>query len=305
FPLAFIMVGDLFTGQRRNIAISNTMLVVMSAGVVHPFLGGILTLFSWRYVFLSFAVAIPIFVAAYRILPETCPLLQTEPDQVGEISPENIPQLEDLKPSQNISNPTVWAAVLGVIVLGTLYFFITFGTFTLFTSYYIEQGLGWTSFETGIMQSFPSIVSVLLLTKFGSLMGRWAKPSLILGSFIALGIGCVSFVFPPSILWLIVASVAIGISRAIAFTALSAYILDLSSPTTRGKATAIYESTLKIGQTYGPFLFALVYLSAAEMLAAPFMAGTLLSGVACVLCLPLIRFTSRTGLGGPTLKPQK
>jgi MFS family permease len=101
--------------------------------------------------------------------------------------------------------------------------------------------------------------------------------------------------------WLIIASLALGISRAIAFTTLSAYILDLSSPVTRGKTTAIFESALKVGQTYGPYLFALVYSGANETLAAPFLVGALLSGIGGVMCLPLIRFTSKTGLGGPPL----
>jgi MFS family permease len=302
FPLAFIIVGDLYSGQKRNQAMSNTMLVVMSAGVIHPFLGGILTLFSWRYVFFSFIITIPIFLAATQILPETSPFIKSEglpdPNNPNEILPP-----EGKNPiKEEASTSTAWGAIFGVIVLGVLYFFIGFGTFTLFTSYYIEQGLGWTSFETGIMQSFPSIVSAILLTRFGPVMGRFAKPSLILVSFIGTGVACVSFALPPHLMWLIIASLAIGISRAIAFTTLSAYILDLSSPITRGNATAIYESSLKIGQTFGPYLFALVYSSANEALAAPFLFGALFSGVGCITCLPLIRFTSRTGLGGPTLK---
>ena len=299
FPLAFIIVGDLYSGHQRNVAISNTMLVVMSAGVIHPLLGGFLTLFSWRYVFFSFFIAIPIFLVAFRVLPETSPLMQSNKDQVSESTPNKVKIEEETNIPLDPSIPTPWLVVLGVIVIGTLYFFITFGTATLFTGYYVEQGLGWTSLETGIISSFTSIISALLLTKFGSLMGRRAKPLLILGSFLALGIGCLSFALPPNIFWLIIASLALGVSRAVAFTSLSAYILDLSSPTTRGKTTAVYESTLKIGQTYGPFLFALVYLGASQALAAPFLVGALLSGVGCFLCVPLIRFTSRTGIGGP------
>jgi MFS family permease len=302
FPLAFIIVGDLFTGHERNLAMSNTMLVVMAAGTIHPFLGGILTLFSWRYVFFGFIVAIPIFLAASRVLPETSPFIKKEENNDSETKTVAQTQKDDPLSTNVPSFSTAWAAVLGVIILGILFFFIIFGTFTLFTSYYVEQGLGWTPFETGIIQSLTSVVSVLLLTKFGSLTERYSKPVLIFISYLALGVACFSFALPPYVLWLIVTSLSVGIGRAIAFTTLSAYILDLSSPLTRGKAIATYESSLKIGQTYGPYLFALLYLGAGEVLAAPFIAGTVFSGIGCILCLPLIRYTSKTGLGKPTHK---
>ncbi len=305
FPLTFIILGDLYEGQQRNIAISNTMLVVMGAGILHPLIGGILTLFSWRFVFYSFIIAIPIFLIALKILPETCPLIaQRQQSTRGTANTPNSDSLEKAPPhleKSGIPRPDhhsskLKVAILAVIFIGSMYFFITFGTFMFFTAYYVEQGLGGTPFETGLVQSLQSVVSVLVLTKLAFIMERVSKPILILGSYLALVVGCLTFALPPSLVWVWVASVSLGLSRGVAFTALSAYILDLSSAATRGRNTAVYEATIKIGQTLGPYMFGVAYLEAGSILATPFLLGTVLSSLVCGVCLPMIYFNPQVDL---------
>lgn len=71
FPLASAVVTDLFVGEQRSKLMGWKSAVGAAAGVVFQLIGGILAVYSWRYVFFGFLVVIPIIILVYFALPET------------------------------------------------------------------------------------------------------------------------------------------------------------------------------------------------------------------------------------------
>jgi DHA1 family bicyclomycin/chloramphenicol resistance-like MFS transporter len=81
FSIARAMLSDLMTGDRLARALSLTMMVMTTAPLIAPTLGGeILTLFGWRSIFIALAVIGSITaIATWLFLPETLAMENRQP----------------------------------------------------------------------------------------------------------------------------------------------------------------------------------------------------------------------------------
>ncbi|MHA1860852.1 MAG: MFS transporter, partial [Candidatus Ranarchaeia archaeon] len=274
--------------------------------VVVPFLGGFLTLISWRLTFFSFIIALPILLAVYFVLPETNPKFRASDMPIGDgklignsdISPQlsSSVQCADLRSS---GPNRLTLVMMAVMILGFSYFVTTFGALNLFTAYYVEFGLLQSPVITGLFQTAQSIIALVLNMFMSRLMIRTSKPTLIATAFFLMAGGCGFFIFPPTLLCFAIATVLIGLSMGIAFSVLNAYVLDIAPPMKRGLFTSLFQAFIKFAQTSGPILIGFGFTLSGNQIMAPFSIGLGVSVFAGLLCLPLILHAKKTGIGQP------
>ena len=150
YPLAIIILGDLFEGDKRGHAVGNLYSVLRVVGIVIPLTGGFLTLISWRWTLFSSIVAFPIALFAFKVVPETKPTDALSPTLPG--------ASEDIRHEKKFSG----FAVIGVVLLGLLLFLFFAGGLRLFTPYYVELGLGFSPAETGIILALRMVLVTLV-----------------------------------------------------------------------------------------------------------------------------------------------
>jgi MFS family permease len=313
FPMAFIILGDLFTGETRTRAVSQSFVIIGVISILIPFLSGWLTIISWRLTFLSFTISLPIIIAFYYLVPETHPM-QVHPTQTGNpedhrLSPTHSEHKNEAargNPDPHHSTQTLhrvsWFAITGIMLMGVCYFLVVFGSVNLFRPFYVEDGLGLTAVETGVISSAQNFVTTSTVLGFSGVGARRSKPWILFIGFSLIGGGCVGMMFPPQLIWLLVTTVVIGVGKGVTNPALNSYTLDLTSPRIRGRVTALFQSMARIGQSAGPYLFSTAYVVLGEWLAIPFWLGAIMCGVAVIIVVPMIRYTNRTGVGKPISK---
>ena len=307
FPLAFIILGDLFQGETRSRAVSRSFIVIGIISILTPFIGGWLTVISWRLNFLSFGISLPLMGAVYYLVPETHPsVYQTSSISIKpQVNPLTEGDSQTHDPVRSPETPSFplpafqvsWKAITGVMLVGLCYFFLIFGAINLFRPLYVELGLGLTSVETGIWSSAQNLFTTLAVIVFGGIVATRSKPWILLIGFLIIGAGSLFLTLPPFIGWMWISTLIIGLGKGIANPVMNSYTLDLTSPAIRGRVTALFQSMARIGQSAGPFLFSTLYVLMGAWLALPFLLGSLMCGFAVIMLLPLIQYTNRTGQG--------
>ena len=302
FLVGFTILGDLFEGDQRGYAIGFASTINMAFAILTPYLGGFLTTFSWRYTFISYAVAIPLFFVILFKLPETNPTTTLHSNNVKSTdrilaSPKLIDSDEVIREGEP-SKISRWPFVF-ISVIGICYFLTSFASTQLFLPYYIEEGLSQTPLYTGTILALRYVITTFVSFQMGWLMARVSKPVLLAVSFGSLAGGCLMYIPLPSYIALFSGTILIAISGGIMFAAYNAYVLDIAPIRYRGMLMSATQVSIKIGQTIGPNLGGAIYIVFQNQIRAPFFLGLWISISGILLMIPLIRFTQQTGKGLP------
>lgn len=105
---------------------------------------------------------------------------------------------------------------------------------------------GWLTFSYAILQFVCAPI-------LGGLSDRYGRRPVLLLSMFGMGVDYLFLAFAPSIFWLFVSRIILGITGA-SITAASAYIADVSTPEKRAQNFGLLGMALGIGFTLGPSL---------------------------------------------------
>lgn len=103
---------------------------------------------------------------------------------------------------------------------------------------------GWLTFSYAILQFVCAPI-------LGGLSDRYGRRPVLLLSMFGMGVDYLFLAFAPSIFWLFVSRIILGITGA-SITAASAYIADISTPEKRAQNFGLLGMALGIGFTLGP-----------------------------------------------------
>ncbi|MHA1713453.1 MAG: MFS transporter [Candidatus Ranarchaeia archaeon] len=116
-------------------------------------------------------------------------------------------------------------------------------------------------------------------------------------AFLLFTSGFLFYMFPLSILWLLLATIMFAGGIGLIFLTLNAYVIDLTTSQERGFITSTYQSITKLGQTIGPPFFTYSYTVTDAALATPFLLAADVTLVAIGVSVPMINHTRRTRQG--------
>lgn len=126
---------------------------------------------------------------------------------------------------------------------------------------------GWLTFSYAILQFVCAPI-------LGGLSDRYGRRPVLLLSMFGMGVDYLFLAFAPSIFWLFVSRIILGITGA-SITAASAYIADISTPEKRAQNFGLLGMALGIGFTLGPSIGGL--FSTMWGMRAPFLVTAALS----------------------------
>lgn len=241
--LSMALIGDVFTGDERAAAMGYNGSVLSVGTATYPFIGGILATFGWYYPFYIFLVAIPIGIAILLFL-----------DIDGPERPASFrTYLREVK--DDISS----RRLMLYLAASVMTFILLYGSYLTFFTQFLDYSFGASSFEIGVVLSCMSISTAIVSSQAGRLITRFGNDLPIIFGFGCYAVGLV-VMWQMTALWQGVVAVFIyGIGQGANLPSLQHVIIEVISSDSRGAISALYSSTLRIGQSIGPVLMGVFF----------------------------------------------
>jgi len=246
-PLAALnntVIGELFVGRERMEAMGYNASVQSACMLGYPLVGGAVALFGWHYPFLLPLLGLPVaWLVAAR-------LNNPEPKRSSQ------PMLDYLASAlKSVANRRMAALYFINILTVAVSFGVLIVYFTLLLSYHF----GANSFEIGVITAFSPVVSGLLATQAGRIRAHMSFRQMIVAGLILSAIGVSLNVSMPSLWWLLVPAFIRGVAQGVLNPSVNTLVVEFAPMESRAAVMALNSTMFRIGQTFGPFLFGLIY----------------------------------------------
>jgi ACDE family multidrug resistance protein len=240
--LNLTIIGDLYKRQTR-IQIMGYNASVQSVGTAaYPALGGFLALFGWFFPFFLPLIAIPIGLSVLVKLESP------EPTEVTSLR-GYISDIGQLLKDKRVAGLFVISTTLFIMLYGAIIYNLPF----LVTTVFIVN-----SFVAGLVVSLISVASGIIAPLVGSLARRFSLKILLLVAFPLFAIGLFLIPFAPT-LWLLLIPVFLyGIGMGLAMPSVQTLMVGLAPLECRAALMSLMGFVLRLGQTLGPLLMAIV-----------------------------------------------
>ncbi|MDH5542711.1 MAG: MFS transporter [Nitrospinota bacterium] len=242
--ISTVLVGDLFHEDLR-LKVMGLNAAVLSVGTAaFPFIGGTLATVSWKAPFLMFWLGLPLalFVIVYLKEPE----FQKR---------ENFLEYFNHAKRYIFTFKSIFAFLVGLLIFVLLY-----GGVLTYLTFFMGNHFSMSPFSIGIYiasSSFASAIIAPLSSQIEKLIGRRAM--LVLG-FLFLATAFLLVLYIPSQVWLFLVMLLVGSCMGITLPLVQSIVAGLSPSEYRGLLVSFYGMTIRLGQTIGPPLLAVVLL---------------------------------------------
>ncbi|MFH1775202.1 MAG: MFS transporter [Chloroflexota bacterium] len=245
-PAAGAIIGDIFTGKRRNQAMGLYAGMWDVAAALCGLAGGALAGLSWNYPFLLPLIAIPVGIVVQFNLKNP------EPEK-GQGLREYLGgvwgHLKSLR-------------VLSIFIAGFMLFFIFYGTYITYFGHFLADSFGASPALIGIIIASRGLTTGLVASQLGRLSRLISLANIAKLGFILSAAALVLIRFTPGLGIMPVSSIVFGIGFGMSMASLMTLAVGLAHSRYRGAFIAFYTEMLRIGQTVGPLLIGLAYVYA-------------------------------------------
>lgn len=242
------LIGDIFTGNERTSAMGYNASVLSIGTASYPAIGGAVAVFGWNYPFVMSIAAIPVglFVIFKLNNPET----------------KNNQRIKDYLSSafQSINNRKVIGLYIGSIAT----FIILYGAFLSYFPFLIASKFHSSTVVIGVLMSAMSVSTALISSQLGKLVNKIPETKLLRYSYLVYGTALILIPFMPDLLTLIFPVILFGIGHGVNFPSIQTLLAGLAPGKYRAAFMSLNGTVLRLGQTLGPVLMALV-LSVSEL----------------------------------------
>ncbi|MHB8104561.1 MAG: MFS transporter [Dehalococcoidales bacterium] len=281
-PVAMAVVADTYEkgrGERMAWYSSATMV----GRFIAPFVGGILIFgdnFTWVYVADGVAGVMALLAAIRLPLASNTSgsAWQTFKRQRGNYG-------------QEIAFVFRHPGILATSGIEAVQYF-TFGCLETFLPVYLNEQLGYSAWEIGLLFTVQILAATLTKPIMGRLSDRYGRIPLISAGLALGGITTATLILSSNYLVIAVLIAIFGLGLATVTASTSALVADLSRSQGRGSAMGILSSIMDIGQSTGPMV-AGVLIGAYSYRTTFGIVGIVLILVSLVYGLGMRRFTSR------------
>ena len=238
-PLVPAIITELFEGNERSRMLGLSSAIATLGGVLATIFSGVLAARSWRYSFLLYLIAIPVFVAVFIGLPDLAKPGEKETDKMDEKVKVKLP-----KEVFGLATEGIIFTMLNVVLTTSLAMFIN------------AEGMG-SSQSAGLAISAIFLGSVITGTLFSKIYKTAKNRSMLLVSILY----CVSYWiigYSNQLILVFMGAILLGFGYGI----LNPYLLLKAglavSQSANTAAMAVISSSFFLGQFMAPIMFGLI-----------------------------------------------
>lgn len=239
------IIGDIYTGKERTTVMGYNASVLSLGNAVYPAIGGALAVIGWNYPFLLTLLALPvgILTAVWLKNPEV------KSDQ----------SLGDYLKSASQALKSREAIIL--YICSTITFIILYGAFLLYIPILLKARFSASPLTIGIVLSIMSLSTAIFSALIGRLLKRYSEKTLLKFSFMCCAAALIIIPFIGSIWLLIIPIIIYGMGHGLNFPNVQTLLAGIAPIKYRAVFMSLNGMVLRLGQTLGPLLAGLVYLS--------------------------------------------
>lgn len=260
--LAITLIGDFYSGDRRNhvMGINGSMVGVGAA--VYPVIGGTLGAVRWNYPFLFFSVAILVGVVTVVFLDEPASDRSTSVRMY-------------LSRLRTVALLPEALALFAALFLG---FFVFYGAVLTAVPLLLSDEFGLESGRIGAVVAMVAVANSIVSLLYGR-VSEWRDPQeLVALGFVLFGSSLLGVWLAPSSLFVGLSLLLFGTGFGIAMPAIDTTAVTVVSDQLRAGMMGMRTSMLRLGQTLGPIGFTFVASAAFESPITGYRTSMLVTG---------------------------
>ncbi len=236
------IIGDFYRQKQRTQVMGYNASVQSVATAIYPTVGGFLALFAWYFPFYLPLLAIPIGLASLFWLtapkPEYVLTLRKYISQIGEV-------LQDRQ-------------VAGLFIVSTSIFIMLYGAIITYLPFLVISLFSVNSFIAGLVVSFISVTAAVTSFLVGYLIRRFSMKALLIAAFPFIALGLFLIPFAPTLLIILIPVGIFGVGMGLAIPTTQNLLVNLAPMENRAAVMSLNGLVLRLGQTLGPLIMALV-----------------------------------------------
>ncbi|MFC2011110.1 MFS transporter [Chloroflexota bacterium] len=238
------IIGDIYSGQERTEAMGLNASVLSIGTAAYPAIGGALAILGWQYPFALPIVALPIGIIVLISLHNPEPRnRQSLKDYIG----STWAYLKNLK-------------VIALFAAGVLTFIILYGAFLTYFPLLLADSFSASSLIIGGLMSAMSLITAVVSSQLGRI-SRWLSQGVIIKlAFVIYAIALFLIPLMPNLWLLLIPVVIYGVAHGAMVPSIQIAVSGMAPLEYRAAFMSINTTMLRLGQTIGPPLMALVYL---------------------------------------------
>lgn len=243
--LNLTLIGDFYSGNRRAAVMGYNGSVLSVGTAIYPAVGGALAVIGWYAPFYLSLLAIPVGLFAIYTLEIT----------------GNGNSLSLGIYLREIKSALMSRTVIGLLICMFLTFIILYGGYITFFTILLDERFGKSALTIGLILSGSSFVTALTSARLGILIQRFSSKHLIT---VAAILYTAIFLIIPVIesIWFFVLPITLfGIAQGINIPSILTLLTGSAPSEYRAAFLSVNWIVMRIGQSLGPYLLGLAYLS--------------------------------------------
>jgi ACDE family multidrug resistance protein len=238
------IIGDMYSGPRRATAMGYNSSVLSIGTASYPAIGGALALLGWYYPFYLPILAVPVglLVLARLHTPEP----RNDQDLKAYLG-ATWSQLKNIR-------------LIGVMFAGILTFLLIYGSLLTYFTLMLADKFNASSFIIGLTVTAMSLTTAAVSTQLGRINRRFALGSIIIAAFVFYGVAFFLVPLMPSLGLLFIPMLILGAGHGANVPSFRTAVAEMAPIEYRAAVMSVNSMMLRIGQTIGPPLIALLYV---------------------------------------------
>jgi len=237
------LIGDLFVDRQRTTAMGLNASVLSIGTAAYPAVGGALALVAWSAPFVLALLAIPVVVLVVRRLQDAPKGDKADlGDYFGDLW--GIVRRRD---------------VLALFFASTSIFILLYGAYITFLPFLMAGRFGSSPLEIGLLMAGLSISTALTSANLGRLAGLLGEIGVMRIGFVVFATGLCLVPLAPIVWALVAPAVLLGFAFATTIPIVQVLLTEVAPDDRRGAVMSLNGTVLRLGQTLGPPVAALVH----------------------------------------------
>jgi len=237
------LIGDLFTGRQRTAAMGFNASVLSIGTAAYPAVGGALAMFAWSAPFALALLAIPVAILAVRRLHAAPQGNKTDLADYFAGLWEIVRRRE----------------VLALFFASTAIFILLYGAYITFLPFLMAGRFGSSPLGIGLLMAGLSISTATTSFNLERLAGWLGLRRLMRLGFVVFAAGLALIPLAPLVWALAVPAVLLGFAFATTIPVVQVLLAGVAPDDRRGAVMSLNGTVLRLGQTLGPPVMALVH----------------------------------------------
>ncbi len=238
------LIGDLFPGKQRTIAMGYNSSVLSVGTASYPAIGGAVAAIAWYYPFLLAFLAIPI--GLWVLLGLNNPEPRNN-QSLGQY-------LKYALKSMNKKNVYVY------FTANLVTFIILYGIFLTYIPIFLHEHFQSSTVVIGLVMSSTSVVTAITASQLGRLVRRFSEIDLLRVSYLLYSLGLLLIPFIHSLYIFIIPVVIFGIGHGLNIPVVQSLLAGEAPLEHRAAFMSLNGMVLRLGQTLGPIIMAGIFL---------------------------------------------